>query len=153
MYRAREELDNDLNNIELQSMETSEDEHEGNINKQKSSKFTLEDVKRLILSESNRIKLEQPTGKGRVTKLWTKFKQILVDSAQVPFLKCNDCNDIFEHTTTSSTTNLKKHADTHLDKLGTKSEIKNFAKITEEKGITIYHTFLMEKNSFSFRRE
>ena len=75
----------------------------------------IQDVQHIIESQPNRITLVEAHGKGRQTKLWKNYRQVLIDQRTSPFLSCKECEEIFLQSSTASSTVLKIHAKLHAE--------------------------------------
>ena len=75
----------------------------------------IQDVQHIIESQPNRITLVEAHGKGRQTKLWKNYRQVLIDQRTSPFLSCKECEEIFLLSSTASSTVLKIHAKLHAE--------------------------------------
>ena len=78
-----------------------------------SPQYNVKDIRDLISHQPRRIKYEEAAGTGKHTKVWKSYKQIMLDKKKIPFLECKVCGDIFQQSSTSSSTTIKKHAKSH----------------------------------------
>ena len=77
--------------------------------------LNIQDVQHIIESQPNRITYVEAHGKGRQTKLWKNYRQVLIDQRTSPFLSCKECEEIFLQSSTASSTVLKIHAKLHAE--------------------------------------